>query len=471
MLRTLSLVLCVVAASQQLDISKFSVPVAVEMGGDAELLCEHDGTEELSIVKWFWSPDGADEPTQIYQRAFGGEKKVIIPRTEPLLNISKWLDISKFSVPVSVEMCGDAELLCEHDGTEELSIVKWFWSPDGADEPTQIYQRAFGGEKKVIIPRTEPLLNISKWLDISKFSVPVSVEMCGDAELLCEHDGTEELSIVKWFWSPDGADEPTQIYQRAFGGEKKVIIPRTEPLLNISKWLDISKFSVPVAVEMGGDAELLCEHDGTEELSIVKWFWSPDGADEPTQIYQRAFGGEKKVIIPRTEPLLNITLIEEDQHNLALWDLQPEHSGTFECQVEVEQGDFQERRNASDLVVYSIGDGPKLSFEGEEEVLVVCEAVGVAPQPDITISYDSTTFNTTVLEGPIDGLYNVSTNATLNRQDIEGVEISCKLSFEGEVITSDVMEVADTYHSAGGAERTAALWAMAALATLLHLQL
>ncbi|XP_063391490.1 uncharacterized protein LOC134676932 isoform X2 [Cydia fagiglandana] len=240
----------------------------------------------------------------------------------------------------------------------------------------------------------------------------------------------------------------------------------------VSQQLDISKFSVPEAVEKGSDAELLCEHDGTEKETIVKWFWKPEGADEPTpiMIYQRALGAEKKIIIPRTEPLLNITLIEEDKHNLALWDLQPEHSGTFECKVEEEQ-DFQERRNSSDMVVYSIGDGPKLSFEGEEEVLVVCEAFGVAPQPDITISYDSTTFNTTVLEGPIDGLYNVSANATLNRQDIEGVEISCKLSFEDEVITSDVMAVADTYHSADGAERTTAVWALAALATLLHLQL
>ncbi|XP_063621213.1 uncharacterized protein LOC134793535 isoform X1 [Cydia splendana] len=267
----------------------------------------------------------------------------------------------------------------------------------------------------------------------------------------------------------------------------------------VSQQLDISKFSVPEAVEKGSDAELLCEHDGTEKVAIVKWFWRPDGVEEPTLIYQRVLGDEQQIIIPRTEPLLNITLIEEDKHNLALWDLQPEHSGTFECKVEEEQ-DFQERRNASDMVVFSIGDGPKLSFEGEEKVLVVCEAVGVAPQPNITISYDSTTFNTTVLEGPIDGLYNVSTNATLNRQDIEGVEISCKLSFEDEVITSDVMAVADTYHSDGwvatstaapedttdstevpaalgteptpdGAERTTAVWALAALATLLHLQL
>ncbi|XP_063530901.1 uncharacterized protein LOC134741920 [Cydia strobilella] len=388
--------------------------------------------------------------------------------------VSQQLDISKFSVPVAVEKGSDAELLCEHDGSETLSIVKWFWSPDGADRPMQIYQRAFGGEKKIILPRTKPLLNIT-------------LEMCRDAELLCEHDGSETLSIVKWFWSPDGADRPMQIYQRAFGGEKKIILPRTKPLLNIT-------------VEMCRDAELLCEHDGSETLSIVKWFWSPDGADRPMQIYQRAFGGEKKIILPRTKPLLNITLIEEDKHNLALWDLQPEHSGTFECQVEEEQGDFQERRKVSDMVVYSIGDGPKLSFEGEEEVLVICEAVGVAPQPDITISYDSTTFNTTLLEGPIDGLYNVSTNATLNRQDIEGVEISCKLSFEDELITSDVMEVADTYHSDGwlatstaapedttestevpaalateptpdSAERTTAVWALAALAILLHFQL
>ncbi|XP_061703944.1 uncharacterized protein LOC133515418 isoform X2 [Cydia pomonella] len=242
-------------------------------------------------------------------------------------------------------------------------------------------------------------------------------------------------------------------------------------LVAVSQQLEISKFSVPEAVEKGSDAELLCEHDGIGKLFTVKWYWSPNGADEPTQIYQRVLGREQIITIPKTEPHLNITLIEEEKHNLALWDLQPEHSGTFQCQVAEEQGDFQERRNASDMVVFSIGEGPKLSFEGEEEVLVVCEAVGIAPKPDISISYDSTTFNTTLLEGPIDGLYNVSTNATLHRQDIEGVEISCKLSFEDESIASDVMEVADTYQSADSAERTTAVWALAALATLLHLQL
>ncbi|XP_047989127.1 uncharacterized protein LOC125228550 isoform X2 [Leguminivora glycinivorella] len=237
-----------------------------------------------------------------------------------------------------------------------------------------------------------------------------------------------------------------------------------------SQQLEIPKFSVPEAVEKGSDAELICEHDGSEKVSIVKWFWNQDGAEKPVQIYQRAFGGEKKIIIPKTEPLLNITLIEEDKHNLALWDLQPEHSGTFECQVE-EEANFMERRIASPMVVYSIGDGPKLSFEGEEDVLVVCEAAGVAPEPEITITYGDTTLNTTLLEGPVDGLYNVSTNATLARQDIEGVEVSCKLSFDNEAIASELLQVADMYHSADGAERTTAVWALAALVTILHLQL
>ncbi|KAI8422321.1 hypothetical protein MSG28_006195 [Choristoneura fumiferana] len=249
---------------------------------------------------------------------------------------------------------------------------------------------------------------------------------------------------------------------------------------------NITEFVVPDAVEVGGNAELVCEHDADGGV-VVKWWWTRPGAEGPHQLYQRVDNAGGHLIAPHVDPPLNITLSGQDNNNIMLWNLQPQHSGEYLC--EVTQNIVDERRSANDLVVYSpkhckntqitqtqlsppphytelfraqpefilrvqrfsLGSGPLLNttkFEGETDVQVTCEAVGVAPEPRIHITFDSKTFNTSALHGPIDGLYNVFANATVPEADLDGKEVFCDISFVLAIdVPTAMTEISTIYYS------------------------
>ncbi|XP_073949313.1 uncharacterized protein isoform X2 [Choristoneura fumiferana] len=234
---------------------------------------------------------------------------------------------------------------------------------------------------------------------------------------------------------------------------------------------NITEFVVPDAVEVGGNAELVCEHDADGGV-VVKWWWTRPGAEGPHQLYQRVDNAGGHLIAPHVDPPLNITLSGQDNNNIMLWNLQPQHSGEYLC--EVTQNIVDERRSANDLVVYSLGSGPLLNttkFEGETDVQVTCEAVGVAPEPRIHITFDSKTFNTSALHGPIDGLYNVFANATVPEADLDGKEVFCDISFVLAIdVPTAMTEISTIYYSAGGGTRADSSWVLlAAMAIPAHM--
>ncbi|KAG6465485.1 hypothetical protein O3G_MSEX015180 [Manduca sexta] len=104
------------------------------------------------------------------------------------------------------------------------------------------------------------------------------------------------------------------------------------------------------------------------------------------------------------------------------------------------------------------GTGPQLNIsvepdgpdeDDQEDIQIECEAEGVAPLPDLTVSVNGKEINTTeTLEGPDDeGFYTVTSNSTLSKFDVDGFEIRCELFYANPNITHAEFITTEIYDS------------------------
>ncbi|KAG6465483.1 hypothetical protein O3G_MSEX015180 [Manduca sexta] len=144
----------------------------------------------------------------------------------------------------------------------------------------------------------------------------------------------------------------------------------------------------------------------------------------------------------------------KENDTIVLQELQPNATGTYECEVSI----IDEIRKHQDLIVYSQGTGPQLNIsvepdgpdeDDQEDIQIECEAEGVAPLPDLTVSVNGKEINTTeTLEGPDDeGFYTVTSNSTLSKFDVDGFEIRCELFYANPNITHAEFITTEIYDS------------------------
>ncbi|XP_037298396.1 uncharacterized protein LOC115453874 isoform X2 [Manduca sexta] len=218
-----------------------------------------------------------------------------------------------------------------------------------------------------------------------------------------------------------------------------------------SSQLSITEFVVPSSIEVGQNAELRCRYEilpgETEKGLFVKWWWTP-AKGERKQLYQRMIGHPAQ----STQHKLEMEIKEND--TIVLQELQPNATGTYECEVSI----IDEIRKHQDLIVYSQGTGPQLNIsvepdgpdeDDQEDIQIECEAEGVAPLPDLTVSVNGKEINTTeTLEGPDDeGFYTVTSNSTLSKFDVDGFEIRCELFYANPNITHAEFITTEIYDS------------------------
>ncbi|KAL0831240.1 hypothetical protein ABMA28_002091 [Loxostege sticticalis] len=230
-----------------------------------------------------------------------------------------------------------------------------------------------------------------------------------------------------------------------------------------SRQLSITEFAVPSAVEAGRNAELQC-HTESERVEYVKWWWTPlyvplDDRDK-IQLYQRMPGQPAELLVKNVEIKENDTIV--------LLNLKSTDSGIYECEVSV-AGATEEARKHQDLIVFSNGtdlqlnvskieDGP--DEDEDEDVLVLCEAHDVTPQPELSIfvNGEEVANVTQYVSGGEHGLYDVYVNATLSDDDAEDAEIRCELFFENRNISHPPYEEKIIYTTDGVDGLRACLW-------------
>ncbi|XP_047019201.1 V-set and immunoglobulin domain-containing protein 1-like isoform X1 [Helicoverpa zea] len=201
--------------------------------------------------------------------------------------------------------------------------------------------------------------------------------------------------------------------------------------------LSIKEFVVPKAVEVGQDAELLCQYElgenETEVALYVKWWWTPQSGSsyDRKQIYQRIAGQAAEAIHHDNTSQIEI----RNDDTIVLLDVNPVDSGTYECEV----SNIEEIRNHEKLIVFSMGTGPEINYtliEGDNDVeedmlLIECKAENVAPSPDMAIIFQGGKIDISknVEDVNQDGLYDISGNATVSAKDIDEGEIRCELFY------------------------------------------
>lgn len=215
-------------------------------------------------------------------------------------------------------------------------------------------------------------------------------------------------------------------------------------------------------MQAGDDAELSCKYVlDREKVSnlFVKWWWTGhDGENEfKKQIFQK-IGHNKGQI---SKQFHNISIIDED--TILLSNLEPEHSGLYECEVFAYPSEV---RKSLSMVIYTEGTGPKLQItdieeEGDEDdnddddddddmVLVECEATGVAPTPEFVISMNGVPQNDTEsIRGPVDSVYNITGKVIIAKELADGSEFTCELFFEDQTVPHPVYLDSFVYRSDG----------------------
>ncbi|XP_034826709.1 uncharacterized protein [Maniola hyperantus] len=219
-----------------------------------------------------------------------------------------------------------------------------------------------------------------------------------------------------------------------------------------SQQISITEFSVPDAVESGGDVLLQCGYElnpnETGQGLTVKWWFAPvNGSDDkPIQLYQRIVGQ------PPEKTKIDIELKGDDA--ILLQNVTPESSGTYECEV---SAFFEgEKRRHDTLIVFTKGemvlniteveDGP--DEDDEKDILVTCLAMDVAPPPDLVITVDNEELisNVTILrEG--NNTFDVNTTVELSREQAVGADIGCELYFRNANVTHEQYKISKTYNA------------------------
>ncbi|XP_026752097.2 uncharacterized protein LOC113512413 isoform X2 [Galleria mellonella] len=207
-----------------------------------------------------------------------------------------------------------------------------------------------------------------------------------------------------------------------------------------SRQLSISTFVVPNAVETGQNAELQCQFslDASDTIApYVKWWWTPLYVDEEErdkkQLYQR-LESDVSILHSNIEHLGNDTIL--------LTDMKYTDSGNYECEV----FGITEIRMHKELIVYLNGSGPQLNIsevadgpddDSEEDILLECEAEGVSPQPELSLTVNGKEVDnlTTHVINTSNGLYNISANVTISKEEVDGAEVRCELFYENPDVT------------------------------------
>ncbi|XP_068632520.1 uncharacterized protein [Battus philenor] len=227
-----------------------------------------------------------------------------------------------------------------------------------------------------------------------------------------------------------------------------------------SRQISITEFIVPRAVQAGENAELHCRYDldaGESDKGLyVKWWWTPLNAtsDQMHQLYQRIIGHDP-VIIHST---IRLELLEKD--GIRLVNMTAADSGTYECEV----SNIDEVREHQELIVYSMGSGPQLNIsttvdgpddDENEDVMITCEATGVAPYPDISIAVDGDLLSNASenVEGPFEGMYDITTSANVTKSTVDGAEIRCELFFKNDNISHPAYVVSEIFNISDGGEK------------------
>ncbi|KAM3964273.1 uncharacterized protein ACR2FA_001763 [Aphomia sociella] len=220
-----------------------------------------------------------------------------------------------------------------------------------------------------------------------------------------------------------------------------------------SRQLSIPTFIVPNAVEAGHNAELQCQYtlDATDSIQpYLKWWWTPiyGPEEDEIQLFQR-IGNDASVIRPSIiEHIGNNTILIKNPNHL--------NSGIYECEV---SGDT-EIRLQQELIVFSNGNGPQLNIsevedgsddDNEPDVLLKCEADDVSPEPELSITVNSKEIDniTTRVTSESDGLYNISAEVTLSKEEVDGAEIRCELFYKNQNVSHPPYVDAELYDPTG----------------------
>ncbi|XP_068632521.1 uncharacterized protein [Battus philenor] len=184
-----------------------------------------------------------------------------------------------------------------------------------------------------------------------------------------------------------------------------------------SRQISITEFIVPRAVQAGENAELHCRYDldaGESDKGLyVKWWWTPLNAtsDQMHQLYQRIIGHDPVII----------------------------HST-----IRLAMG------SGPQLNISTTVDGP--DDDENEDVMITCEATGVAPYPDISIAVDGDLLSNASenVEGPFEGMYDITTSANVTKSTVDGAEIRCELFFKNDNISHPAYVVSEIFNISGG---------------------
>ncbi|XP_045532227.1 uncharacterized protein LOC123719940 isoform X2 [Pieris brassicae] len=224
-------------------------------------------------------------------------------------------------------------------------------------------------------------------------------------------------------------------------------------LVTASKQFSLSDFEVPDYMKAGGDVPLKCGYELKSNESdkgfFVKWWWSPmnGSSEERSLIYQRIVGH------PPDALRHNIEIVQGD--DILLRNVTVKDSGVYECEV---SNIVDEVRQYEPLIVFSEGTGVELEFstvedgpdtDDDEDVFVTCEALGVAPYPDLTFTVDGEAVNATDLVIESEDSYDIYSNVTLSSDLASGHEISCLLTFSTLNISDVAFLVTQVYNEAG----------------------
>ncbi|CAB3244386.1 unnamed protein product [Arctia plantaginis] len=132
LLRACFLLLCFIAGTWELSITKFEVPPLIELGKDADLSCQYeladDDDESSVVVKWFWTPalSPSYDKILIYQRISGRAPMTFRRRIFGPIDIKENDTISLMSIhPLSsgVYECGVSSYKEDARKNETLTVI------------------------------------------------------------------------------------------------------------------------------------------------------------------------------------------------------------------------------------------------------------------------------------------------------------------------------------------------------------